>query len=254
MSQYVQVPNRLFDCVVHIAPDTGKIQRKKHLPMQAVDIAVYIGLLSFQQRGKQLVVCKLATLAGRCHMSVSSLLRALGRMEAHGLIRRIHRYNRYGCRAACGYVLAAIPGGYSRLNVRYLRLSLSPREFCVLAWLNRCTGYGKKLAHPSVSKTAASCHMAENTVRRCIQRLESLGLLEKTFVFSRRGDHANNCIRFFSRLHHPVIAWMLRVLSSLRSVQVVSCGHLHGHRLYPAAIVFPKRGWCKFEEIPPKPT
>ena len=110
MSQYVRIPNRLFDCAVHITPDTGKIHRKKHLPLQAVDIAVYIGLLSFQQRGKQLVVCKLATLAGRCHMSVSSLLRALGRMESKGLIRRIHRYNRHGCRASCGYVLSPVPG------------------------------------------------------------------------------------------------------------------------------------------------
>ena len=250
MSQYVRIPNRLFDCAVHITPDTGKIHRKKHLPLQAVDIAVYIGLLSFQQRGKQLVVCKLATLAGRCHMSVSSLLRALGRMEAHGLIRRIHRYNRHGCRAACGYVLSPVPGGYSCLDVRCLRLPLSPRELCVLAWLNRCTGHGGKLAHPSISKTAASCRLSETTVRKCIRHLEALGLLEKSFVFSKQGDHANNCIRFLPRLQsHQAIRWLLRRLVMFLPVQLIPIRQ-------GAAIgsLSPFGGWVNFEQIPPQPT
>lgn len=250
MSQYVRIPNRLFDCAVHIAPDTGKIHRKKHLPMQAVDIAVYIGLLSFQQRGKQLVVCKLATLAGRCHMSVSSLLRALGRMEAHGLIRRIHRYNRHGCRAACGYVLAPIAGGYSCLDVRCLRLPLSPRELCVLAWLNRCTGHGGKLAHPSVSKTAASCRLSETTVRKCIRRLEALGLLEKRFVFSRLGDHANNSIRFLPRIQTPqAVDWLLKRLAALLLTNLSS---IRQGAVYSS--LSPFRGWVNFDQIPPKPT
>ena len=250
MSQYVRIPNRLFDCAVHITPDTGKIQRKKHLPLQAVDIAVYIGLLSFQQRGKQLVVCKLATLAGRCHMSVSSLLRALGRMESKDLIRRIHRYNRHGSRASCGYVLSPVPGGYSCLDVRYLRLPLSPRELCVLAWLNRCTGHGGKLAHPSISKTAASCRLSETTVRKCIRRLESLGLLEKSFVFSKQGDHANNCIRFVSPIQESKLScWMLKHLIFSKLVSLSYVRQEVNHSFLPYF-----KGWVNFDQIPPRPT
>ena len=192
MGGFIRVPNQLFDFIV-LNPDqkNAKQQIHKFYSLRPIDLRVYVCLLACQMDGEA-VIRKMATLSGRCQVnSRKTVLSAIRRLQKQGLLEIHKRINRYGVYLAHAYSPARLPGGYFKLDCRYLDAGLSSSEFCVLLYLLRCKNAGDR-AFPSILKITQATGLSKNTVRASIHELGMRLYLRKEYRHTLEGDFGNN--------------------------------------------------------------
>ena len=61
-------------------------------------------------------------------------------------------------------------------------LMLTPSELAVLSYLVRCSD-DTGICYPSIHTIAAACAMSDNTVRKCVRKLEDREIISKSGGF-----------------------------------------------------------------------
>ena len=82
--------------------------------------------------------------------------------------------------------------GFFMVKNEVFELGLSPIEFCVLCYLNRCENSVSKKCNPSRSNIAKSCCISIRTVDKAIDGLMKKGIISKKAVFWNGHQYSNS--------------------------------------------------------------
>lgn len=183
MTQYVQVPNVFFDF-----EKIGK-EITRQYTLRPIDLRIYLYLLSINFTGS--VIARLTTIANRCFISTKGVQSSLKRLEVYGLIKKEKRANKKGLNTTNKYHINTASGAYTKLDVKFLKLDLSPATLMILIYLHRCANtHG--FCCPSISKIAYATGLSQVTVNTVISLLCKMHLIKKTNQKSILGDFSNN--------------------------------------------------------------
>lgn len=183
MTQYVQVPNVFFDF-----ERSGKKVTRKYT-LNPIDLRVYLYLLSINFTSS--VIVRLTTIANRCFISTKGVQSSLKRLEIYGLIKKEKRANKKGLNTTNKYHINTVSGTYTKLDVKFLKLDLSPATLMILIYLHRCAN-SHGFCCPSISKIAYATGLSQVTVNTVIPLLCKIHLIKKTNQKSIFGDFSNN--------------------------------------------------------------
>ncbi len=110
---------------------------------------------------------------------------------------------------------------------------LTPSELAVLSYLVRCSD-DTGICYPSIHTIATSCAMSDNTVRKCVRKLEDREIISKYggFRASKFGKEQNtsfiyelNPSFFTTKVLQEQILWIIlqRETLNLKKINAVGC-------------------------------